>query len=200
MQIDFSIRNTPDDLFGQAVEMVEKAVALDPYSPQSQWAYGFVFMVGRQFEEAAQAVEKAVRLSPNYADGWGLLSLINNNLGHADQALRFIRKAMALNPAYSWDYPYNEGRALYTLREYEQSLPPLLEALERNENSLLPRLFLAASYVRLGLMEEANWEISEIEISHPGITLSRFDERIPMAEGEHKTRLFADLEQAGVPE
>ncbi len=107
---------------------------------------------------------------------------------------------MALNPAYSYDFPYNEGRALYNLGEYEKAAESLLLALERNESAYNPRLFLIASYIRLGRLEDAEWEVSQLEISMPGITLSHLEQTFPMPEGEHRTRFFDDLRKAGMPE
>ncbi len=189
-----------DAQLARALEAVETAANLEPTSPQVQYAVGFVHMMRGEFREAAEAVEKSVSLSPNFADGWGLLALINNQLGRGDQALRFIRKGMALNPAYSYDFPYNEGRALYNLGEYEKAAESLLLALERNESAYNPRLFLIASYIRLGRLEDAEWEVSQLEISMPGITLSHLEQTFPMPEGEHRTRFFDDLRKAGMPE
>ena len=153
----------------------------------------------QEFELAAEAVETAVSLSPNYADGWGLLALINNQLGRGDQALRFIRKAKALNPR-TWEYPYNEGRAYYNLGEYEKAIEPLLAALERNENTMYPRLYLTASHARLGQIEDAEWEVTRLEVMFPGISLSRLQSTFPISVGEHGGRFFEDLRKAGLPE
>ncbi len=197
-QIDFT-RAAPGILLDEAMDMIEKAVAIEPTSPQVQWALGYVHMWRQEFEQAAEAIDKAVTLSPNYADGWGLLSLINNQLGRGEQALRFIRKAKALNPRYTWEYPYNEGRAYYNLHEYEKAIKPLLAALERNENSLYPRLYLTASYARLDRSEDAHWEVARLEVMFPGLSLARLRSTFPIAAGEHGDRFFEDLRTAGLP-
>ncbi len=179
---------------------VDTALRIEPTSPQVQWASGYVHMMRGEFDLAAAAVERAVALSPNFADGYGLLALINNQLGRGDQALRFIRKGMRLNPGYSWDYPYNEGRALYDLGEYDKAVTALLLALERNENAWNPRLYLAACYVRLGRLDDAEWEVVQLQTILAGITLGHLDRVMPMADGEHRTRFFEDLGKAGLPQ
>ncbi len=199
VQIDSTITNREARL-DEALDAVETAVSMEPTSPQVQWALGFVHMIREEYRQAAQAVEKSVSLSPNYADGWGLLAFINNQLGRGDQSLRFIRKGMKLNPGYTWDYPYNEGYAYYNMGEYEKAVEPLLLALERNENAWNPRLYLAASYVRLGQLEDAEWEIAQVEVINPNLSLSRLDDLMPMAEGDHRNRFFEDLKTAGLAE
>jgi TolB-like protein/class 3 adenylate cyclase/cytochrome c-type biogenesis protein CcmH/NrfG len=182
----------------QALEAAQQAVSIEATSPQAQWALGFVHMWRGEYEQAAKAVQESVTLFPNYADGWGLLALINNQLGRGDQALRFIRKGMELNPGYSFDYPYNEGRAYYNLGEYEKAVKSLLLALERNENAINPRLYLAASYVRLGQIEDAEWEITQLEALSPEISLGHIEKITPMVGGDHRIRFFDDLRKAGV--
>jgi TolB-like protein/Flp pilus assembly protein TadD len=199
-QIAFMATDFISDRLDRALEAVQQAVSIEATSPRVQWALGFVHMWRREYEQAANAVQKSVALSPNYADGWGLLALINNQLGRGDQALRFVRRGMKLNPGYSWDYPYNEGRAYYNLGEYEKAVKPLLIALERNENAMNPRLYLAASYVRLGRVEDAEWEITLAEVANPQISLAQLEQVMPMADGNHRTRFFSDMRRAGLSE
>ena len=54
---------------------------------------------------------RSIAVSPNYADGYGLLALINNNLGRPVRAIVQIEKGVLLNHYYSWDYSFNLGRA-----------------------------------------------------------------------------------------
>lgn len=198
-QIDFTADDRIDRL-DRALEAVEKAVSIEPSSPQVQWALGYVHMWRQEYEQAAEAVEQSVALSPNYSDGWALLALINNQLGRGEQALRFIRKAMMLDPHHTWEFPYNEGRAYYNIGEYQKAVRPLLEALERNAYAFYPRLYLAATYIRLGQLDDAEWEATQLEIMNPGITISGLEQRTPISEGEHRNRFFADLTKAGIPE
>jgi len=184
----------------RALELAQKAVALDRSSPQAYWALGFVYLFSKQYDEAAEAAKQAVALAPNYADGYGLLAFINNFQGRAEDAIRYIRKAMALNPYYTYDYPWNLGRAYYTLSRYPEAVEALQDALERNESTLYPRLFLAASYVRLGKQDDAEWEIEQIEITNPGTTLTHLANTFPVKDEDQMNAFLEDLRKAGLPE
>ena len=129
----------------RTLELVQKAVLLDRLSPQVYWAQGYIYLFRKQHNEAAAAVEQAVALAPNYADGYGLLAFISNWRGNAEEAIHYIKKAIALNPYHTFDYPWNLGLANYTLGRYEEAVEALQNALERNEQVLLPRLYLGAS-------------------------------------------------------
>jgi adenylate cyclase len=199
-QVFAGYTDAPAEMKERALELARKAESIYPNSPQVLWALGYVHLYRNQFEEAAAALEHAVSLSPSYADGYALLALIKNNLGHGEDAIRLLEKGMELNPHYSWDYLYNLGRARYTLGHYKQASEYLQEALERNETPSYPRLFLIASYVQLGQQDDAEWEAMQLDISHPEITLSHLRQTLPISDTELMDRFVNDLRSAGVAE
>ncbi len=118
---------------------------------------------------------------PN-ADAYALLALIKNEMGQTEETIRLIEKGMNLNPHYSWDYLYNLGRANYALDRYERAVEYLQQALDRNENVGQPRLFLAASFVQLGQLDEAEWEVEEVQTTFPAFTLSHLRTIFPITD------------------
>jgi adenylate cyclase len=192
--------DTPARMRDRALELARKAADMDPGSHQIQWSLGYIHMYRKEFDEALQAAESAVSLSPNYADGYTLLALVKNNLGQADEVIPLIEKAMVLNPHYTWDYIYQLGRAYYALGEYEKAVSYLRQALERNESAGYPRLFLAASYVNLGEVDEAEWEITQAQMAHPEYTYSHLQKTAPIGNKNLWDRFFSDLRTAGLTE
>jgi tetratricopeptide (TPR) repeat protein len=190
---------SPAEIRERALILARKAVAIDPSSAQAQWALGFVYLQLGQFQEARGATEQSVALSPSYADAYLLMALISNRQGRGEEALKWTKEAMAMNPHHTWDYPYNLGRAYYLLGEYEKSVEALEDALERNEENYLPRLWLAASYVQLGRQDDAEWEVTQIDALIPGFSLSKTS-RFSVNDGGARDRLFDDLRAAGMPD
>jgi adenylate cyclase len=199
-QFFIGFTDTPARMRDRALELARKAADMDPGSHQIQWSLGYIHMYRKEFDEALQAAESAVSLSPNYADGYALLALVKNNLGQADEVIPLIEKAMVLNPHYTWDYIYQLGRAYYALGEYEKSVSYLRQALERNESAGYPRLFLAASYVNLGQVDEAEWEITQAQMAHPEYTYSHLQKTAPIGNKKLLDRFFSDLRTAGLTE
>ena len=199
VQFDFGAAEQ-DARFARAVERAETAISIDPESAHAQWALGFVNLMRRDFEGAETAVEKAVALAPNYADGWVLLAAIHSNQGIGEQALRFIQKAKRLNPLFTWNYSFNEGRARYFMGDFIQAVGLFEDALSRNNNALYARVYLIASYVRADEIEEARWQANELLVSNPDVSLERIDALAPLAEGDHKRQLLDDLRAAGLPD
>jgi adenylate cyclase len=189
----------PDEVRARALELVERAVRLDNSSPQVYWAQGYVYlMLGKQ-HEAAEAAQRSTEIAPNYADGLGLLSLIENVQGDFDGAILHIRKAMDLNPFYSYEYDGNLGRAYFALGRYDEAIAAFLDALEKNENAQDPRLYLASCYVRVSRVDDARWEIEQIRVLRPDLTLTHLAGTMPI-HPKHLDAFLDDLRTAGMPE
>ena len=114
--------------------------------------------------------------------------------------MKYITEGMKLNPYYTWDYPYNLGRAYFALGQYEKAIGELQQALERNENVVNARLYLVASYVKLNQIENAEWEVEQLEIISPVTTLSHLEKALPMEDSNYKTDFLNTLRKAGLPE
>jgi tetratricopeptide (TPR) repeat protein len=111
-----------------------------------------------------------------------------------------INQGIRLNPYYTWDYPYNQGVAYYTLGRMEEAIAAHEKARSRNENAVPVRIVLAASYARVGRLDEAEWEVQEIRTMSPTDTITQFRNASLFADTGLKDALIADLRKAGLPE
>jgi len=182
----------------RALELATKAAQLNPTSPQIFWAMGYVRLHRHEYNEALSAAEKSVALSPNYADGYALLANIANWRGKPNDAVRNIQKAINLNPHHTFQYPSTLGLALYYLGRYQDAIPVLREAIASNESALNPRLFLAATLVRLGQLDDAAWEIEQVKATRPDVTVSNLDTTLPFESDTYLKPLLDDLRKAGL--
>jgi len=190
----------PQKIKDKALFYALKAVELNDKSQNTYWALGFTHLYRKEIPQAEQAVTKALKIAPNYADGLALLALIKNHIGEAETSIKLINKAMLLNPDYTWDYLYNLGWGYYTLKQYDQAGAYLSEALERNENTRVARLLLAANYIALGLKEDAQWEIEELLMQSPSYSISKVANDRPILNKEYMDSYLSHLRQAGLPE
>jgi TolB-like protein/DNA-binding winged helix-turn-helix (wHTH) protein/Tfp pilus assembly protein PilF len=189
----------PQEALDRALRLANQAVEIDDSIPQVFWALGFVHLYRNELPEAVKAVENALRLAPNYADAYGLLALIQNNQGNPDEAIRNITRGMQMNPYYSFEYPYNLGRAYYIGGNNEKAAEFLLKALARNEVALMPRIFLAATYARQGRTDDAEWEIEQLGMVREGLSIKVLRHVLPQ-KPEILQELLSNLKLAGMPE
>ncbi|WP_455199279.1 winged helix-turn-helix domain-containing protein [Kaarinaea lacus] len=192
--------DSPGVTIDRALELAKKAVSLNDAIPQTYWALGFIHLWRKEYEEAEKAVTKAIDIAPNYADGYGLLSLINTFAGKPKKAIELNDKAISLNPYYTFEYLISYGLAYYTLGDYETAITNFEQAQSRNTNATRTKVYLAACYVRVGRQEEAEWLIDEIRILNPTATITGLEKVIPIANSDVKNGLLEDLRKAGLPE
>jgi adenylate cyclase len=192
--------DAPIETLDHALALAMKAVALDDSTPQTYWALSFVYLMRKEFDNAEKAVTQAISIAPNYADGYGLLALIKLYLGQPERAIEINAKGMRLNPYYTFQYLYTLGSAYYMLGDYDAAITTLETAHERNVNAVQVMLLLAASYVKAGRQDDAEWTADQLQLLSPTATITGIEKTIPMANPEFKRAILDDLRKAGLPE
>ncbi len=99
----------------------------------------------------------------------------------------------------TYDYPYNLGRAQYLTGNYADAIDNLNKAVEKNATAPTPRIYLIASYVRLGLIDDAEWEVDQLQVHNPEMTISQL-RRTSALKKVLMDKLALDLRKAGLPE
>lgn len=199
-QVFAGYSTAPTEAESRALELALEALRLDPDSAQVQWALGYVYLYRNQFDEAVGALERAIALSPSYADAYAMLALVRNNQGRGEEAIQLIERGIALNPHYSWDYLYNLGRAHYLLGHYQRAVGYLQQALTRNQSPSYPRIFLIASLVQMDRQDDAEWEVEQLGMFHPEMTLTHLRQTLPLSDTRLMDELLGDLRAAGLSE
>jgi adenylate cyclase len=192
--------DAPLETLDRALELAQKGVALDASTPQTYWALGFVHLARNEFDQAERAATQAVSIAPSYADGYGLLALISMHLGQPERAIELNAKGMRLNPYYTFHYLYNLGSAHYMLGDYEAAIRALEKAQARDENAIQVKLFLAASYVKAGRQDDAEWVVDELQMLSPTATIASLEKATPFLNPQYKRIFLDDLRKAGLPE
>lgn len=191
---------TPLEALDRALVLAKKAVALDKSIPQTYWALSFTHLARKEYGKAEQAVSQAIKIAPNYADGYALLAFINAYKNKPDDAIKFNKKAIQLNPFYSFEYLVTYGLAYYSSGEYKKAIEKLEQAQQRNPNHINVKVLLAANYVRDNRLDDAKWIVTELNAMQPVIKLSVLRETLPISDQNIKTALIDDLKKSGMEE
>jgi tetratricopeptide (TPR) repeat protein len=180
----------------RARELAQQAVVLGPSDADNQWSLGAAYIYSREFEKGMSAFERAIDLNPNNPD---LLMDMADALVYVERpedAVTNVQRAMRLNPIHPDSYLWTLGIALYHCGRYEESVAALMR-MSHPPN--LARKSLAASYVRLGRMEEASRTAAEFLREDPTYTLER--EKVwPHRDAKVLEAYIADLRRAGFPD
>jgi adenylate cyclase len=137
----------------RAHQLAIKAIQLDPNLPQAHAGLGTVLAWKRQHDASLAEFEKAITLNPNFSDWRFAIALVY--AGESRRAIQILKTHMRLDPLYPPLAPHWLGLAHYMLKQYSEALPPLRECLSRAPSYRAVHVWLAATYVRLGQLEEA---------------------------------------------
>lgn len=180
-----------------ALELVRKAVALDPGDAGCRWALAYLLAYERSFVEADAEFARAIELDPNEADAWAALSDITVLAGQVEEGLAHIRKAFRLNPFPASWYYLPLGQALYAAGEHRA----VVEALRRDEtHRTSSRRFLAASLAQLGQLDEARAEAELFLVGNPDFSIRHWATMEPFRDDALRERFVDGFRKAGLPE
>lgn len=171
--------DAPEETLQQALELANKAIALDERLPVAYFVRGLVFREQRDYVGALADAEKAIALDSSYANGYVLLSTILYYAGRPEDGLAMIERAEKINPLHPSNYPFHKGQALFILHRYDEAIEAFRKGLRQNPTSQRLRVWLAATYAEAGRMEEARWQADQILMDDPEIRLSRLFQLFP---------------------
>ena len=180
-----------------ACESAYRAVQLDPTLPQAHVALGWALTHKRQHDAAITEFNRAGVLNPNFTDFRFASALVF--AGEHVKAIQTVEKILRLNPFFDGHPLANLGFAHYMLKQYAEALPHLLESVSRAQNNRFGHLVLAATYARLGRLDNAHAETAEVLRIDPLCTIENLPTVNSFKRPEDLEHFSEGLYLAGVP-
>lgn len=112
-----------------AVDLIEKAIQIDPSVIAAHVNIGMAFTVLGRFEDANKSYERALELNPNLAELHANRCILLQEMKRPDDALKACDKAIALRPDLVEAY-LNRGSILQELKRLEDALSSYDHALK----------------------------------------------------------------------
>jgi adenylate cyclase len=197
---DYTFQWSPDPhALDRALEMAQKAVALDDSLPLAHALLGRLYVYKWQYDQAIAECERAIDLGPNLPAAYDLLAQTLARSGKPAESIAPAEKAMRLDPR-NRDYYLSELAYAYTyMGRYDEAIP--LFKKHGAPNNLFSHLYLAVGYIELGRQQEARAEAAEVLRISPHFSLQKLVERgMPVAGRDRAlgARFIADLRKAGL--
>jgi adenylate cyclase len=185
----------------RAVELAEKAVALNESSPEAHEQLGFMYLQRKQFDAAIREVERAIALDPDYAKGYARLGEVLAFAGRPEETAPLVERAMAMEP-YVWApwYQWILGLAYHGMGEYDRAIEALRRCLADDPKFYPAHVHLTAVYGELGKTDEARAGAGKVLEQDPKFSLEQFGARWPIKDQTFVNRLNEGLRKAGLPE
>jgi TolB-like protein/Flp pilus assembly protein TadD len=182
----------------KAIELAQKAVALDDAYAQPHGILSFLYSIKREYEKALAEGERAVALDPNGADvcAWYAMSLTFAE--RPEEAIPLFRKAIRLNPFGPTWYFFDLGNGLLITGRYEEAVSSYKKALQRSPDNLLAHVLLATTYSKMGREKEARAEAAEVLRINPKFSLDYFAKALPFKDQKVTNNLVDASRKAGL--
>jgi tetratricopeptide (TPR) repeat protein len=117
----------------QAVELIGKAIALNPAIPTAHCNLGSALTALHRHTEALASFDKAIALKADLADAHGNRAAALNALNQYEQALASCDEALALKPDYA-EAHNNRAHALNALKRHEDAIASCDQAIALRPN------------------------------------------------------------------
>jgi tetratricopeptide (TPR) repeat protein len=205
------VRPLPDEEMKLALDLAEKAVALDPNDARIQCTFGFIRAYVRDFDVAEQHFDLARSLNPNDAVVQILYATLQSSRGKPERGLAAVELACRLNPRHPRWYNSSRARLLFQLGDYSQAAALLDSRMWDEPARYLRDLgWHVAAHAHAGSLDEAARRAEELvrEIASnwrgdPGAAASAYMDWIVwfslLERSADSERLRAGLRLAGLP-
>jgi eukaryotic-like serine/threonine-protein kinase len=113
--------------FAQALDVYDKAIALNAQSPEAHWGRCYSLNTQEQFEAAIAACDAALKQRPDYAEALWSKGYARDRQGQDEDALSLYERATTVQPnlVEAWN---NKGTALLQLDRPAEALAAFEEA------------------------------------------------------------------------
>ncbi len=183
----------------QAFEAVRTALDLEEDNPDAFALLGSIHMLRGEHDQALAMTEKAVGLAPNHADNTALLAMVLSDSGRPQEAIPRIKRAMRLSPIFPPWYLVILGKGYRLMEQYDSAISAYEEAVKREPESILARIWLAYVLIEAAFLEKAKSVAEDILSIEPTFSVADWMRESNYTPAERE-RLLKSFRKAGLPD
>jgi adenylate cyclase len=192
--------DTPEASRDLALELAQKAVALDDSLAEGHARLAWAYLWRRQFDDAIAEGRRAIALDPNYADGYMLLSHILIYAGEAEEGVEVAIEGMPLDPDSMYHTLMHLADGQRLLGQYEKAIENFNRSVELRSNFAPGYVWLASTYGNLGRQVEAELAAAQVMRLQPDFSISTYGGKVPYRDEAVLEQFREGLRAAGLPE
>ncbi len=187
----------PDEAMQKALDSAQKALSIDPNFPMAYSLLSNIHMVLGDAKLAIVMGEKAVELAPNNSLALALLGNVLIDSGRIKEGIQKMQKAIRLCPFPIPWYLMVFGAGYHLNGDNNAAITALNQAIDREPESHLARVWLASTYAEIGRFAEAKAVAKEILDIEPDFSALRWANSF---KSKSHARLKDNLLAASLPE
>ncbi|HET9200799.1 MAG TPA: adenylate/guanylate cyclase domain-containing protein [Dehalococcoidia bacterium] len=183
-----------------ALELAQKAVALDEALPEGHARLAWAHLWRRQYDDAIAEGRRAIAIDPNYADGYLLLSHILIYAGEAEEGVEIANLGMPLDPDSMYHNLMHLADGQRLLGRSEEAIEHLKRSVELRPDFVPGYVWLASTYGNLGRQVEAEAAAAQVLQLNPHFSISAYGGKVPYRDEAVLEQFRQGLRAAGLPE
>jgi adenylate cyclase len=201
--LDYWLGSTrsPRESLDKAIELVQKALALDDTTAEAHGFLGYLYTQKREYEKGIAQGERAVALNPGDSTVLVYYAMSLNFGGRSEEAITLLQKAIRLNPVGSY-YNYlcnlHLGNALMMTGRFEEAVSAYKKVIQHTPNNIWGHIMLTATYSEMGREKEARAEAAEVLRINPKFSLDFFAKTSLIKEQSVRDNVFNALRKVGL--
>jgi TolB-like protein/class 3 adenylate cyclase/Tfp pilus assembly protein PilF len=192
------LSKNPRESGKQALNIAQKALALNENAPEPYLILGILNLMQRQHEKAIAAAQRAIELNPNSAYALYLKGRFLMNAGRPEESFQYFKQSKRLNPYAPSSFYINYSCAYWLTKQYDEAIAECQQGLERNPDDMWLHLVLAAAQVKLGKIEKARASVKEAIRINPKVNLEWLERVIPWKNKADVNDFTSTIRDAGL--
>jgi adenylate cyclase len=194
----FGTSKSPKESLGRAIELGERAIALDASDALAHAALGHSYTYAGQFDKAVVQAEQGLALDPNSS---GVLLNSGVALAHSgrpEEAIPLLHKAIRMNPFAPGSFLFYLSVACSMVGRFDEAVEQAKKAVERDPKSQFPYLALAFACILAGREEEGRAAAAEVPKINPKFSLEQYARTRVYRDRSFVERTVEALRKAGL--
>jgi TolB-like protein/class 3 adenylate cyclase/Flp pilus assembly protein TadD len=185
------------DYDAKILAQAERAIVLAPNNQSAYYSKSYYLFLAHHGEEALSAANAGLANNPSSALLLGMRGLVENSIGHFEQAEADVTRAMRLSPhdPFMSFWPVLLGDSELGLGHFDAAVDAYRRSIALGFRGFPPYVDLAAVYALQGKAEEAKSALVEARRIEPKLTVKWLQAIAP-----NIPNLFEGVRKAGLPE
>jgi adenylate cyclase len=197
-EMRFGKAKSPKESLEKAIEIVQKAIALDNgYAYGYAWL-GYFYLHKREYDKAIIEIERALALSPSSGDVHIMMAETLSGSGRPEEAIPFAKRAIRLNPFSPPPYFSVLGGAYWRAGQFEEAVSTYKKALQRSPDNFFAHVSLTALYSMMGRENEARAEAAEVLRLNPKFSVDKYLKEAIYKDERQRENTINALHKAGL--
>jgi adenylate cyclase len=189
---------SPKQSFAQAIELAQKALALDDSLSNAHSLLSLLFSMTGNHDQAISEGEKGIALGPNDEAANRRYGVALSQVGRYEEAIAFFKKAIRFNPFPRSATLFQLGIAYRFSGNCDEAIAACQKAVDGKPDDLIAHAFLTAVYGSCGHVTEARTTAAEVLRIEPRFSIEHFSIYVNWKNTEDNELLKDGLSVAGL--